>query len=143
MQKVWKVVGTARRHGANGTAFENNIDCTLNSWFERNPEWKYLRIFFPVYSKGAVVRAPKGSLGIMCFETQDSAKAFIHKTELQNVSIIPVLGLGHPMKPRVPAYQCFYIKNLYTAFTNLKKPIPANKYIYEGTICFSRVRVLE
>jgi len=86
------------------------------------------------YPKGAIVEAPKGTMGIFCFETLKDAEDFAKKGE----RILEVEGIGESYKPnfvvslRYPEYFRKY-KNLGDYCK--KRPI-------KGTICFKKVKVL-
>jgi len=86
------------------------------------------------YPKGEIVEAPKGTMGIFCFETLKDAKDFAEKGDM----ILKVEGIGKPYKPdfvvsiRYPEY-----------FTKYKKLDDYYKEeVREGTICFKKVKVL-
>ena len=55
------------------------------------------------YTIGEWVNAPKGSLGIMCFETYEDAVYFgdyWRKDRIKDYKILKVLGIGKPYRPK-------------------------------------------
>jgi len=86
------------------------------------------------YPKGAIVEAPKGTMGIFCFETLKGAKAFAENGEI----ILKVKGIGKPYKPD------FVVSLRYPEY--FKKYKRLDDYCKEealvGTICFKKVKVL-
>jgi len=89
------------------------------------------RLYYP---KGAIVEAPKGTMGIFCFETLKDAQDFAFNYEI----IIEVNGIGEPYEPdfavdiRYPKYFIKY-RELGDCY---KERVP------KGTICFKKVKVL-
>ena len=95
---VYKVVEKGTRYGTNMCLFKGHVHRNhLN--FYGNIKIKTIKIrlkqWFPRYSKGSIVKAAPGSIGIMCFETKVVAENFknFYNTLNRNAKIIKVRGL--------------------------------------------------
>jgi len=84
------------------------------------------------YPKGAVVEAPKGTMGIFCFKKLKDAKRFAWEDEL----IIEVDGIGKPYRP------CFVCSLQQEHWYNMYKKVSRKYKSPKGTICFPKVKVL-
>jgi len=111
MMKVYKVVEKPKRSS-----------CTVGGEY---------KLYYP---KGEIVEAPKGTMGIFCFETLKDAEEFAIEGEL----ILEVEGIGTPYKPD------FIVNIKYPKyFTKYKKLDDYYKVeVRKGTICFKKVKVL-
>jgi len=96
--------------------------------------------YFPRYLKDTIIKEVKGSVGILTFETEDNAKAFINE-EISNPGlalIIKVEGLGEKKKVKSINTGCGGSPRMITEeFDHLKAYPP------RGTVAFPAVRVLE
>jgi len=86
------------------------------------------------YPKGEIVEAPKGTMGIFCFETLKDAEEFAEKGDL----ILEVEGIGKPYKPN------FVVSLRYPEYFKKYKKLDdyCKEEPIEGTICFKKVKVL-
>jgi len=94
------------------------------------------------YPKGAIVEAPPGTLGIMCFKTLDRARAWVG---LVPSVIIEVQGLT---RPRFPRYICksllIWRIDTFYKIRRSKKRLCDREFVGkvpEGTVCFDKVKV--
>ena len=102
---------------------------------------KKTKEFFPIYKKGKTIKAVKGSIGIMCFETIEAAKTF-KKDAFKfpsAMTIIQVEGLGKPRKRLKIICSCGC--NPTHLFDPQKEQLKADPPA--GTITFNSVKVLE
>jgi len=94
------------------------------------------------YPKGAIVEAPPGTLGIMCFKTPDRASAWVGPAPSL---ILEVQGLSNPRFPRFICNCLFscYIDTFYK-IRRSKKRLSNREFVRKvpkGTVCFDKVKV--
>lgn len=82
---AYKVVDKEYRLGSNALLY---IDTNGFELFKRAVQKYQLQLYFPVYKKGAIVKAVEGSIGIMCFFSEDCAKEFIYYYRISRPVII-------------------------------------------------------
>lgn len=93
------------------------------------------------YPLKAIVKAIKGSVGIMCFETKESAEIFIshqYVWEKEELEIIDVRPIGKANYPKSVSAQTTEgaLNNFYEdeAIVTMHPP--------KGTVCYKSVKVL-
>jgi len=95
------------------------------------------------YPVGSIVSAPEGTLGIMCFSTEEHALKFIvsNELDLSQHTITEVEGLGKPLFPEriswISSENC--IREFYRQH---KQYFPVLTKPPEGTVCFPQIHVL-
>lgn len=118
------------------------------------------------YHKGRIVKAIKGSVGIMCFEKEMYAKAFVkdqHRSfrHIQRLIIIEVRPIGRVKHPRriSGVLTPIAITDFYKRFKNISASKPSDTEIIDnnnrfgsnrlwisappqGTVCYNSVEVL-
>ena len=87
------------------------------------------------YPLGAIVKAPKNTMGVFCFEKEEYARAWAKKDAL----IIEVEGYGKPYRPR--RVLALEDKRWFKRYKEINKKIWGIK-APKGTICFQKVKVL-
>ena len=91
--EVYKVVEKKTRHCSNWALFKVQPGSRWNY-----PVWQKFRRkhigYFPRYLKGNIIKAVKGSLGILTFEWKWHAENFIAQNASANLIIIRVKGIG-------------------------------------------------
>lgn len=97
------------------------------------------------YPKGAVVEASPDTLGIFVFKNKKSAISFLQSPVGSTLKIKRVNSIGKGRYPKLPAklgkFKQFYsIRNKKDFFT--KDPYNSY-YIPNGTLCYSKVLVLD
>lgn len=144
MEEVYKVVGTKERYGSNATGWAIQNDKPFEDFFKLNPDLKEsLTQYFPKYEKGKVIKAVKGSVGILCFESRAYAenfeKDYIYLWGSNSTMIIKVIGLGKRRKLEYIIGCGMQIKILISSDINNTDFIDPP----DGTVAFTSVRVLE
>lgn len=93
---AYKVVEKRSRRGSNymiafgDTHYNPKKRKYLNELIIKND----LQVFFPQYFKNKIIKAKKGSIGILCFENVRSCKFFIKDYRLKNYKIIKIETYG-------------------------------------------------
>jgi len=91
--------------------------------------------YYLKYPKGQIVEAVKGSLGIFCFETKESAIAWLGDKE--DILMIEPLTEGHKPKHFQKGISEEYLDAFY------ENPEMYFENILRGTICFDKIKVLD
>ena len=87
---AYKVVGKKTRLSSNFTIFQNDKG---SKKLEKLLENKEIAKFCKKYEPGKIVRAVRGSVGILCFSDMDSAEVFISRqVKPKNFKVIQVSG---------------------------------------------------
>lgn len=134
---AYKIVTEKERLGTNAALAMRNYsrsELTVRD-FIKYPE------YYPIYSKGALITAIKGSAGICCFKTFASANRFIgNSNELRfcNLLIVKVKGFKKVINPILKA-------GCGTSPEKIISNIKLNcvRELPKGFISFEKVKVLE
>ena len=107
---------------------------------------KVINKYALTYLPGTLVKAPKGSLGVFCFEEFHYARKFARDLESSKTLIIRVLPWGKELK--TPGHICVMSRSfeeVIEAYKLVKRCGLFNDYwfIPEGSICYQGVRVLK
>lgn len=108
---------------------------------------KVINKYALTYLPGTLVKAPKGSLGIFCFDELESARRFAR--DLEDVSSIAIIRV-HPWGKEIntPPRICIMSRSfeeVVEAYKKVKRSILKVDYWYipDGSICYQGVRVLD
>jgi len=152
---AYKVVEKGTRHCSNvllfktGNAHDPERVRDFLRWRRKHPE------FFPKYLKGTIVRAVRGSAGIMCFESVRHAEWFISEVYVpravrEHAKIIKVRGIGPSSTPTEVVSGCgmhpWRLVERYTRLPSLQRQLSPYYSCHRsppGTIAFKVVEVLE
>ena len=97
----FKVIDEKTKYGSNAWGFmHRHGEKRFIDTLKECPE--YLK-FFPKYSPGATITAPKGTVGIFCFASTKSARDFVEKYNksswpVRSTSIIKVESYSIPLR---------------------------------------------
>jgi hypothetical protein len=139
---AYKVISAEFRCGTNMTIW-------LKQWTMRDKtpaqvlsHAPKLRPYFPTYTKGSIVTAAPNSAGILCFDTLDSAHAFMDeefedRVSEYNLKIIKVRLIGRQNK------RPMLLRYIGSDILGLIKPGEFRKPYYVGVIAVPAVEVLE
>jgi hypothetical protein len=88
----YKLVHNGSRYGSNAACFikdfNNSVDQSLIPLFELFKRYRGLEKYFPKYEKGKIVKCVEGSIGLMCFKSQNYCRKFAKACEIFHVSKI-------------------------------------------------------
>lgn len=132
--------------------------------------WKIERkvnMYILEYHKGKIVKAVKGTVGIMCFENEEYAKAFVReqhdsfRQKIERLIVIEVRPIGKVKHPRQISgvLSPIAIHDFYKKFKTINKSRPSDREIKDnnntfgsarlwisappqGTVCYNSVEVL-
>lgn len=124
-------------------------------------------VYILEYHKGKTVKAVKGSVGIMCFESKAYAENFVKeqhtsfRKHIQRLIVIKVRPIGKVKHPRLISgvLSPVAINDFYERFTRIDEFKPSDKEIKDnnnrfgsgrlwiteppkGTVCYNSVEVL-
>ena len=135
----FKVIDEKTKYGSNAWGFmyrhgEKSFIDTL----EKYP--KYLK-FFPKYSPGAIITAPKGTVGIFCFASVESSRDFVevynkNSWSIRSTSIIKVESYSIPLYNVNIIEGAMDISELLSGSISRVKPP-------NGSVLLRKIKVLE
>lgn len=149
MPVAFKVVMKKYRFGTNAALYASTGWYNVVFSLERMIAFKVallsepaLKPYFPRYSKNTVVKAAKGSVGLMAFSSKQEAEYFI-LGELRGASSLHIVRLSYSMHDILPAPP--HIKdNCGGRIMNLLNPPERNgRTIPSGTIFLSSATVID